>query len=132
MVQTETRQVEAQDVRSNAAPIPLSEIALTGIFEISKILAAPTRLEITLANVVNLLQSFMQMRHGVVSLLADDGIPDLAVGAGWSEGSDQRYRERLPQKAIDQIVATAVPLIAENVADHPAFSPADAVTLGAG
>ena len=59
MVQTETRQVEAQDVRSNAAPIPLSEIALTGIFEISKILAAPTRLEITLANVVNLLQSFM-------------------------------------------------------------------------
>ena len=132
MVQTETRQVEAQDVRSNAAPIPLSEIALTGIFEISKILAAPTRLEITLANVVNLLQSFMQMRHGVVSLLADDGIPDLAVGAGWSEGSDQHYRERLPQKAIDQIVATAVPLIAENVADHPAFSPADAVTLGAG
>ncbi|WP_257170682.1 nif-specific transcriptional activator NifA [Bradyrhizobium sp. SRS-191] len=132
MVQTETRQVEAQDIRSNAAPIPLSEIALTGIFEISKILAAPTRLEITLANVVNLLQSFMQMRHGVVSLLADDGIPDLAVGAGWSEGSDQRYRERLPQKAIDQIVATAVPLIAENVADHPAFSAADAATLGAG
>ncbi|MGJ4994454.1 nif-specific transcriptional activator NifA [Bradyrhizobium sp. HKCCYLS3077] len=131
MVQTETRQVEAQDVRSNAAPIPLSEIALTGIFEISKILAAPTRLEITLANVVNLLQSFMQMRHGVVSLLADDGIPDLAVGAGWSEGSDQRYRERLPQKAIDQIVATAVPLIAENVSDHPAFSAADAATLGA-
>ncbi|MGC2779293.1 MAG: nif-specific transcriptional activator NifA [Bradyrhizobium sp.] len=132
MVHMETRQVEAQDVRSNAAPIPLSEIALTGIFEISKILAAPTRLEITLANVVNLLQSFMQMRHGVVSLLADDGIPDLAVGAGWSEGSDQRYRERLPQKAIDQIVATAVPLIAENVADHPSFSLADAATLGAG
>ncbi len=132
MVQTETRQVEAQDIRSNAAPIPLSEIALTGIFEISKILAAPTRLEITLANVVNLLQSFMQMRHGVVSLLADDGIPDIAVGAGWSEGSDQRYRERLPQKAIDQIVATAVPLIADHVADHAAFSPADVAALGAG
>src|SRR5262249_11504467 len=60
------------------APIvPLNEIALTGIFEISKILTAPTRLETTLANVVNLLQSFLQMRHGVVSLLADDGIPDL-------------------------------------------------------
>jgi Nif-specific regulatory protein len=133
MIQTEIREVEeAQDTRSNAAPIPLSEIALTGIFEISKILAAPTRLEITLANVVNLLQSFMQMRHGVVSLLADDGIPDLAVGAGWSEGSDQRYRERLPQKALDQIVATAVPLIAENVADHPVFSPEDVATLGAG
>jgi Nif-specific regulatory protein len=131
MIQSETRQFEAKDQRSSAAPIPLSEIALTGIFEISKILAAPTRLEITLANVVNLLQSFMQMRHGVVSLLADDGVPDLAVGAGWSEGSDQRYRERLPQKAIDQIVATAVPLIAENVADHAAFSPADVLALEA-
>jgi Nif-specific regulatory protein len=131
MIQSETREVEAQDPRSSAAPIPLSEIALTGIFEISKILAAPTRLEITLANVVNLLQSFMQMRHGVVSLLADDGVPDLAVGAGWSEGSDQRYRERLPQKALDQIVATAVPLIAENVADHPAFNAADVAALDA-
>ncbi|CCE11049.1 Mo/Fe nitrogenase specific transcriptional regulator, NifA [Bradyrhizobium sp. STM 3843] len=132
MIHTEALKLEAQDTRSNAAPIPLSEIALTGIFEISKILAAPTRLEITLANVVNLLQSFMQMRHGVVSLLADDGIPDIAVGAGWSEGSDQRYRERLPQKALDQIVATAVPLIAENVADHSAFSEADVAVLGAG
>jgi Nif-specific regulatory protein len=131
MIQTEACEVEARETPSNAAPIPLSEIALTGIFEISKILAAPTRLEITLANVVNLLQSFMQMRHGVVSLLADDGVPDIAVGAGWSEGSDHRYRERLPQKAIDQIVATSVPLIAENVADHPAFTEADVAVFGA-
>ncbi|WP_128927719.1 nif-specific transcriptional activator NifA [Bradyrhizobium guangxiense] len=111
--------------------VPLNEIALTGIFEISKILTAPTRLETTLANVVNLLQSFLQMRHGVVALLADDGVPDLAVGAGWSEGSDERYRGRLPQKAVDQIVATAMPLVAENIANHPAFSPADVETLGA-
>ena len=131
MIRSETRSVEMQDGRPAAAPIPLSEIALTGIFEISKILAAPTRLEVTLANVVNLLQSFLQMRHGVVSLLSDDGIPDIAVGAGWSEGSDDRYRLRLPQKAIDQIVATAVPLIAENVADHPAFGPADVAALDA-
>ena len=95
------------------------------------ILTSPSRLEVTLANVVNLLQSFLQMRHGVVSLLADDGIPDIAVGAGWSEGSDERYRMRLPQKAIDQIVATAMPLVAENIATHPAFSAADLDILGA-
>lgn len=111
--------------------VPLNEIALTGIFEISKILAAPARLETTLANVINLLQSFLQMRHGVVSLLADDGIPDITVGAGWSEGSDERYRVRLPQKAVDQIVATAMPLVAENIAVHPAFSAADMTALGA-
>lgn len=117
---------------NHAAPIaPLSEIALTGIFELSKILTAPARLETTLSNVVNLLQSFLQMRHGVVALLADDGIPDITVGAGWSEGNDERYRLRLPRKAIDQVVATAIPLVAENIATHPAFSEADRLALGA-
>ncbi|MBB6308117.1 nif-specific transcriptional activator NifA [Xanthobacter tagetidis] len=111
--------------------VALSDVALTGIYEISKILTAPNRLETTLASVVNLLSSFMQMRHGVISLLADDGIPDITVGVGWNEGTDQRYRARLPEKAIGQVVATAVPLVAENVASHPAFSPADAMALGA-
>jgi Nif-specific regulatory protein len=123
--------IDRQKVEQTAPVVPLNEIALTGIFEISKILTAPTRLETTLANVVNLLQSFLQMRHGVVSLLVDDGVPDLTVGAGWSEGSDERYRVRLPQKAVDQIVATAMPLVAENIAVHPAFGPADMEALGA-
>ncbi|TQF29447.1 nif-specific transcriptional activator NifA [Bradyrhizobium sp. UNPA324] len=123
--------VERPPADQTAPIVPLNEIALTGIFEISKILTAPTRLETTLANVVNLLQSFLQMRHGVVALLADDGIPDLAVGAGWSEGSDERYRGRLPQKAVDQVVATAMPLVAENIATHPAFGPMDVKALGA-
>ncbi len=111
--------------------VSLSDVALTGIYEISKILTAPNRLETTLSTVVNLLSSFMQMRHGVISLLEDDGIPDITVGAGWNEGTDERYRARLPEKAIGQIIATAVPLIAENVASHPAFSAADAALLGA-
>jgi Nif-specific regulatory protein len=110
---------------------PLRESALTGIFEISKILTAPCRLEVTLANVVGLLQSFVQMRHGIVSLFDDDGMPDITVGAGWSEGSDDRFRMRLPRKAIDQIVATDRPLVAENVAAEPAFSAADLEVLGA-
>ncbi|MGY3443334.1 nif-specific transcriptional activator NifA [Bradyrhizobium sp. USDA 4473] len=110
---------------------PLGESALTGIFEISKVLTAPCRLEVTLANAVGLLQSFVQMRHGIVSLFDDDGMPDITVGAGWTEGSDERYRMRLPQRAIDQIVATDRPLVAENVAAEPAFSAADLEVLGA-
>jgi len=111
--------------------VPLSEIALTGIYEISKILSTPARLETTLSNVVNLLSSFMQMQHGVISLLADDGIPDITVGAGWNEGTDERYRARLPTKVIGQIVSSAIPVVAENVADHPLFSAAEAALLGA-
>jgi Nif-specific regulatory protein len=73
----------------------------------------------------------MQMRHGTVSLLADDGVPDITVGAGWNEGTDERYRARLPEMAIDQIIATSVPLVVENVSSHPVFTAADAEALGA-
>ncbi|HVZ52134.1 MAG TPA: nif-specific transcriptional activator NifA [Pseudolabrys sp.] len=131
MGHAETLLVERESSSARAPLVHLSDIALTGIYEISKILTAPNRLETTLANVVNLLSSFMQMEHGVISLLADDGIPDITVGAGWNEGTDDRYRARLPEMAIGQIVATAVPLIVENVATHPMFSAADAATLGA-
>ncbi|MCP3460631.1 nif-specific transcriptional activator NifA [Bradyrhizobium sp. CCGUVB23] len=111
--------------------VPLNEIALRGVFEISNMLASPSRLEVALASVIELLQSSLQMRHGVVSLLADDDVAEIAVGAGWTEGSDERYRMRLPQKAIEEIVATGMPFVAEDVATHPAFSAADMDVLGA-
>ncbi|QXX74978.1 nif-specific transcriptional activator NifA [Methylovirgula sp. HY1] len=109
--------------------IPLSDIALIGVYEISKILAAPTRLETTLANVVNLLSSFLQMRHGTIVLLGDDGVPDVAVGADWSEQAPIHRPQRFPQRAIDQIVATAVPLVVHNIADHELFDPEDVAAL---
>ncbi|WP_126398412.1 nif-specific transcriptional activator NifA [Blastochloris tepida] len=114
------------------ASVPFSEIALTGVYEISKILASPNRLETTLSNVMGLLWSFMQMRHGIISLLADDGVPDIVVGAGWSEGSDARYRARLPELAVGQIIATGVPLVAQNIAGHPLFSEADVAAMQGG
>jgi Nif-specific regulatory protein len=63
-------------------PAALSDIALTGVYEISKILTSPARLEVTLANVLNLLSSFMQMRDGAISLLDDDSLPQMTVGTG--------------------------------------------------
>ncbi len=114
-----------------AKSVAVSEIALTGVYEISKILTSAHRLETTLSNVVNLLASFMQMRHGVIVLLDHDGIPDIVVGAGWSEESSERYRERMPKKAIGQVIATAMPFVVPNVAAHPLFEPADIAALGA-
>jgi Nif-specific regulatory protein len=126
-----TLTVERGPSDPNVPVAPLSEIALTGIYEISKVLSTPARLETTLSNVVNLLSSFMQMQHGVISLLADDGIPDITVGAGWNEGTDERYRARLPVKVLGQIVASTIPVVAENVGEHPLFSAAEAALLGA-
>jgi Nif-specific regulatory protein len=130
MAHADVSEVESLEARPNAPLIPLSEIALTGIYEISKILNAPNRLETTLSAVLNVLSSFLQMRHGVISLLADDDVPDITVGIGWNEGTDERYRARLPETAIGQIVATAVPLVVEDVATHPLFT-TDAIALGA-
>ncbi|UTD26224.1 nif-specific transcriptional activator NifA [Bradyrhizobium sp. WD16] len=122
MVRSEASAIDEMGARAGIPVIPLSEIALTGIYEISKILNAPNRLETTLANVLNVLTSFLQMRHGVISLLADDDVPDITVGVGWNEGADERYRARLPETAIGQIIATAVPLVAENIETHPLFA----------
>jgi Nif-specific regulatory protein len=116
--------------RRDAPLVPLSEIALTGIYEISKILTAPNRLESTLSGVLNVLSSFLQMRHVAISLLRDDDIPGIVVGADWSEeGEEKTYA--LPEKAVGQIVATAMPLVVENVASHPLFDRSDAEALGA-
>ncbi len=130
MAYADTSVVEHAAAQPSQSSIPLSEIALTGIYEISKILNAPNRLETTLSSVLNVLSSFLQMRHGVISLLADDDVPDITVGIGWNEGTDERYRARLPETAIGQIVATAVPLVVEDVSTHPLFT-TDAVALGA-
>ncbi len=110
--------------------VQLSEIALIGVYEISKILTAPTKLETTLASVVNLLSSFLQMRHGTIVLVDDDGVPEVSVDADWSEGAPERAH-RFPDRAIRQIIATAVQLVVHNIADHELFDPADLTALGA-
>ncbi len=111
-------------------PAALSEIALTGVYEISKILTSPARLEVTLANVVNVLSSFLQMRDGVIALLDDDGTPEIVVGAGWREDAEGQFRPRIPEKAVGQIIATAMPLVVQNISTHQLFDPADVQSLG--
>ena len=59
-----------------------TDVALYGVYEISKLLTSPTRLEVTLAKVIHLLSSFLDMRHGLIALLGDNG-PEVVVGSGW-------------------------------------------------
>ncbi|MEW6256970.1 MAG: nif-specific transcriptional activator NifA [Pseudomonadota bacterium] len=97
------------------------DVALIGIYEISKILASARRLEITLANVVNVLSSMLQMRHGMIVILDAEGEPDMVATTGWTPQIATQIRARVPQKAIDQIVATATPLVVHDVAADPLF-----------
>lgn len=100
----------------------LSEIALIGVYEISKILATPSRLETTLSNVLNLLSSFLDMQYGTIVLLDDDDVPEVVVGTCWSEDDAARMGPLVPQKALDQIVATGMPLVLQNAAQNPLFA----------
>ncbi|WP_414833326.1 nif-specific transcriptional activator NifA [Afifella sp. YEN Y35] len=102
-----------------------ADIELIGIYEISKLLSAPNRLETTLAGVLTLLSSFLDMRHGLIALLDGDGEPEIVVGSGWSEENAKRYFKRLPEQAIGQIVATCMPLVVPDVRSDQLFAGTD-------
>ncbi|MBA4790372.1 MAG: nif-specific transcriptional activator NifA [Rhizobiales bacterium] len=107
----------AQPAQRGTSP----DIALIGIYEISKILTSARRLEATLANVVNVLSSMLQMRHGMIVILDPEGEPDMVATTGWTPQIASQIRARVPQKAIDQIVATATPLVVHDVAADALF-----------
>ncbi|MER9764117.1 nif-specific transcriptional activator NifA [Mesorhizobium sp. M0138] len=116
---------------TNPANVALHERALTGIFEISKVLADAARLELKLAKVVDLLHSFVQMRHGIIALCDAEGGLDITVASGCGTNGNEPSRSRLPRNAIDQIVTTDTPLVADDIAMHPTFTATDIEVLGA-
>ncbi|KAB2944023.1 MAG: nif-specific transcriptional activator NifA [Hyphomicrobium sp.] len=119
-----------------AEPKQLGEIALIGIYEVSKILAKPARLETTLSGVLHLLSSFLDMQHGTIVLLDDDDVPGIAVGSVWTEEVAYEGLVHLPRKVLDQIIATAMPLVLENAGEHPLFKSGEqagaCATIGSG
>ncbi len=93
-----------------------AETALVGVYEISKLLVSPHRLEVNLSGVLTLLSSFLDMGHGLIALLDSKGDPEVVVGSGWTETNAKCYFDRLPERAVGQIVATRMPLVVPNVA----------------
>lgn len=96
--------------------------ALIGLYEISKALTRPARLELALSRVINLLASFLEMNNGLIALLDEDDETTTVVGAGWSEATAKEYFERLPEQAVGKIVVSGMPLVVRNIAESPLFS----------
>ncbi len=97
------------------------DVALAGVYEISKILTGAQSLERTLGAVIAVLSSFMQMRRGFILALDEAGEPEITAS---SDGSAKANGAKtlLPQKVIDHIVATGVPLVIEDVSTHQYFT----------
>ncbi|WP_434725314.1 nif-specific transcriptional activator NifA [Mesorhizobium sp. RIZ17] len=113
-------------VSRNTPPEPAVEAArnadslLRGIYEISKILTAPTRLKITLANVANILSSFVQMRHGAIVVLDAEGEPQISATTGGAV-PQSAIGSVIPQAVIDKIVATGVPIVIQDTSTSELF-----------
>ncbi|MGO9391601.1 nif-specific transcriptional activator NifA [Rhodoblastus sp.] len=113
---------EDQDLASRApGPAGRAEIALQGIYEISKILAVPGRLDAVLSHVLAVLASFFDLRRGLIALIDEAGQPTSAVGIGWRDGEAKDHFASLPEKVVGRIVATKMPVIVEDVARDSLF-----------
>ena len=98
------------------------DVALTGVYEISKILTTPQSLDRCLGGVIAVLSSFMQMRRGYILVLDEAGEPELTAAMGDTGAKPARAKSLVPQAVIDQIVATGVPLVIENISVHSLFT----------
>ncbi len=99
-----------------------SETALSGIYEISKIVTSPASLKVMLNNAVSVMSSFLDMRLAALVLIDDEGDPDIKVSASTEHEMSSGEDAEIPIAVIDQIVATATPLTVQNCALHPLFA----------
>ncbi|MGO9484783.1 MAG: nif-specific transcriptional activator NifA [Rhodomicrobium sp.] len=111
---------------ARTGPIPAagrySETALSGIYEISKIMTSPASLKVMLNNVVSVMSSFLDMRLATLVLLDEEGDPEIKVSASTEHDMAAGEDAEIPTAVIDQIAATATPLAVQNCALHPLFS----------
>ena len=106
------------------------EVALMGIYEISKILNDPTRLDQTLGAVVNVMSSFLEMRLGMITILDSRGDPEIVASAGWAGETKGRPIDTLPRVVIDRIAATGTPVLVEDIFSDCLFDSAAELIAG--
>ncbi|MBK8176362.1 MAG: nif-specific transcriptional activator NifA [Rhodospirillales bacterium] len=100
--------------RANSA-----SLSLLSMYEISKILTASASLEASLRAVLNLMSSYMEMRRGVVAILAEDGSLDVVAAACLAPSAIESGVADLPEAVAARILSGQMPFVTENVADHP-------------
>jgi len=91
-------------------------LPLIGIYEISKVLGSTLDLDRALHDVLNILSSYLHMRHGAILLQEEDGLAVTAV-AGMSLKLVRSGSIPYPISAVAKVVATSIPLVVPDAAD---------------
>src|SRR5664279_1387472 len=87
-----------------------ADLALYGIYEISKILCGPGSLHDVLTATLQVLHSFLDMTNGVIAVLDAAGEPETVVSASLDPVGARRYFAALPERVVGQIVTTEMPV----------------------
>ncbi|WVT06369.1 nif-specific transcriptional activator NifA (plasmid) [Sinorhizobium chiapasense] len=96
---------------------------VSGIYQISKVLTAPTRLEITLTNVVNILSSMLEMRDAAIVVLENETEPEIVATAGITPSPHSGSGRVVSRAAIDAIVATGAPVVIQDASKSELLQP---------
>jgi Nif-specific regulatory protein len=107
-------------VLGNASP-RRPEVALYGIYEISKILAGLGNLREMLSATLAVLSGFLDMNFGLIALLDAAGDPEMTVCASGDSAGARAYFNSLPEQVVGQIVVTEIPVVVENVGTDTNF-----------
>ncbi len=107
-----------------------ADVALLGIYEISKLLCGPGSLQDVLAGTMYVLHSFLDMGNGVIALIDDNGEPEHVFSASHSNIMARDYFAAIPEKAVGQMMVTEMPVVIENVAQDTSFGVWDTALWG--
>ena len=84
-----------------------ADVALRGIYEISKVLSVPGRLDDVLSQVLALLASFVDMRRATIALIDETG--DARPVAGHGGFVKDCGGAPLPERAVGRVVTSKTP-----------------------
>lgn len=99
-----------------------SSLSLISLYEVSKLLSSSLDLEKTFNDVLNLLSSYLQMRHGLVALQDGRGETRVTAASGLSRDAIKRGDCRFPQDVLRRVVSTAMPVVVGNAGADPLFA----------
>ena len=96
-----------------------SALSLMTLYEVSKILTSSLDLERMLAEVLNLLASYLGMRLGTVCLANGGGGLDVIAAAGMNRDMLRKAGIAPPHELVGRILSSGMPMVIPNLADEP-------------